>query len=130
MTTVLNRHAATATDENVVIFARLLGMEDTFAAVRFIFKDDPLDDEFFRFTSLYLGDTGLSTLVLPALTQDRAREVAEQACYSGAPLLVTAQVCAQRGLDAMYDYCETQNMYSMPGSPCDGDVPALFGSGL
>lgn len=70
-------------------------------------------------------------LVLPMLTEDAAEEVAQHAYFSGADLHVTAQVRAHRGEDAMHDYADTQNMYSMPGAPkIPEDELRWIGSGL
>jgi len=70
-------------------------------------------------------------LVLPFLNADDAEEVALNSYHSGAPLYVCAAVAAQRGVDALYDYADTQNVYSMPGAPAlSEDELRFIGSGL
>lgn len=70
---------------------------------------------------------------LPELTNDQAFDVANHCYYSGADLEIAARVYAERGHDAMFNYCDTQNVYSMPGAPCEGVLKENFkyiGSGL
>ena len=68
---------------------------------------------------------------LPVLKSKDARDVAEHAYYSGADVMIAARVRAERGQEALVDYADTQNMYSMPGAP---DIPEdqlkWVGSGL
>jgi hypothetical protein len=75
------------------------------------------DGETGHYYELCLEQIDFGPVVLPGLTSKQAQEVAEHAYHSGADVKIAAMVCAAFGLDAMEEYADTQNMYSMPGAP-------------
>lgn len=121
------------------IFARLSDQPGMFACLTYEFPAPGSSDADWN-AFLAQGEQGpkysevasdMSHDDLPLLRSVQAREVAEHSYYSGANLAVTAQVMAQRGAEAMHDYADTQNVYSMPGAP---NIPEeelkWIGSGL
>lgn len=132
-----------AFDVQQEIFAMLLDKPGCYAVARYrwpvegtsakLFRDwfNSDDENLPEYATYYLEDCAIGTTVLPMLTDDAAQEALLHSHYSGAPLLVTACVRAHRGADAMHDYADTQNMYSMPGAPAiPEDELRWVGSGL
>lgn len=104
------------------IFARLSDMPDMFACLTYGFLPatalsadwDKHLDAGPNYSVVATGAPEHASL--PMLTDHQAQSAALNAYHSGADLPITARVFAERSEEAAHDYCDTQNVYSMPGA--------------